>query len=390
MSVRRRQSVLARSKPSKPRSDFPLFPHQSGKWAKKIKGQTKYFGHWDDPRAAEEEYLQFVASEQAAHGTGLKSGLTTINASANVSETLSWVSIKRAVNLFLTSKKRQVETGERSPSTLQDYRWTLSAFAKCLGADRMIESLTVEDFAMFRHERSKTCNVVTVGNEVTRIKTWLNWLYRSQHTVKIDPGPDFVKPSEKVARRHRRERGKMMFTADQVRILIDESGIQMRSMVLLAINCGFQNSDIETIGLSVVTRAIDTGWIEYPRQKTEVDRRCPLWKTTRKALSLAMGRRIGTNLPNAFVRFDGRPFSSTNHDLAKRFRVLRSNCCLENGGFSWLRKTFATAASGCGDQVAIDYVMGHVDPNMSGIYRQEVFDDRLLKVVQEVKQWMLA
>ncbi len=38
-------------KPSKPRPDFPLFPHGTGYWCKKVKGRFHYFGKVaDDPK----------------------------------------------------------------------------------------------------------------------------------------------------------------------------------------------------------------------------------------------------------------------------------------------------------------------------------------------------
>ena len=49
---------MAKVKPAKPYPTFPLTPHPSGRWCKKIKGKLHYFGPWADHEKALDKYLR--------------------------------------------------------------------------------------------------------------------------------------------------------------------------------------------------------------------------------------------------------------------------------------------------------------------------------------------
>src|SRR5216684_8600943 len=84
-------------RPKKPFAEFPLFPHQAGVWAKKIRGKLHYFGPWSDPDGALQKYLE---QKEALHA-----GRTPRPETAALT-------VKALCNHFLNAKQARVEAGE--------------------------------------------------------------------------------------------------------------------------------------------------------------------------------------------------------------------------------------------------------------------------------------
>jgi integrase len=105
----------------------------------------------------------------------------------------------------------------------------------------------------------------------------------------VSYGQAFKRPSRKVVRIDRAKKGPKLFTAEEIRRLIDAAGASMRAMVLLGFNGGFGNADCGHLPRSAVD--LEGGWIDFPRPKTGIPRRCPLWAETVQALSEAGSKR---------------------------------------------------------------------------------------------------
>src|SRR5262245_52639091 len=102
-------------------------------------------------------------------------------------------------------------------------------------------------------------------------------------------GPQFKRPSKKTLRLHRAKQGPKLFTADEIKAMLAVATVPMRAMILLGINCGFGNSDCANLPLSALD--LENGWVNYPRPKTGIDRRIPLWPETVQAIHDALAIR---------------------------------------------------------------------------------------------------
>ena len=109
-------------KPRKPYADFPLFPHATRRWAKKIRGKLHYFGPWDDPDGALQRYLD--------QRDDLHAGRTPRVAAEGLT-------VRDLLNRSLTAKTHLVDTGEIVQRTFFDYHSTCKQIGDAFGLDRL-------------------------------------------------------------------------------------------------------------------------------------------------------------------------------------------------------------------------------------------------------------
>jgi hypothetical protein len=96
-------------------------------------------------------------------------------------------------------------------------------------------------------------------------------------------GTRFKKPDMLVLRRHRTRQGTKLFTAEEIRKILDASNPTMRAMVLPGINCRFGASDYA--GLPLAALDLEKGTMDLPRPKTGIPRRAALWPEATAALA---------------------------------------------------------------------------------------------------------
>jgi integrase len=262
-------------KPNKPYPDFPLTAHPVGQWCKKIRGKIYYFGPWDDWRAALDNYNR--QKDDLHAGRSLQPDTTA-------------ATVKDVVNAFLNFKKGRLESGELSPRTFHGYKEITDLLIKHLGKGRLVADLRPEDFSSLRRKVAKKWGVHGLSRFVQGVRSVFKHAYDARRIERpLHFGPDFARPSKKTMRLHRTKQGPKLFTAQEIRRLIDAALTPVRAMLLLGINCGMGNSDCANLPLRAVD--LDGGFIDFPRPKTGIARRCPLWPETVSAIKEALSKR---------------------------------------------------------------------------------------------------
>src|SRR5262245_42408110 len=213
----------AATPPKKPYPEFPLSPHPSGAWQKKIRGKIHYFGRWakrvngklvriegDGWKEALEEYKK-VADDLHAGRTPRVQG--------------DGLTVADLCNRFLTAKLRQHEAGEISPRMFVEYKGTTDLLVSTFGKTRSVDDLSADDFEVLRAGMAKQWGPVHLGNEIQKIRTVFKYAFESGLIDRpVRYGPQFKKPSASVLRRHRAQQGPKLFSAEHIRRMIGAAG----------------------------------------------------------------------------------------------------------------------------------------------------------------------
>ena len=370
----------------KPYPDFPLRLHATGQWIKKIRQKTHYFG--TDPDAALLKYLEQRDDLQAGRTPRVQGdGLT----------------VRDLCNQFLTQKKSRVDSGELSPLTFGDYFAACERLCTAFGKTRLVSDLAADDFERLRSSFAKTRALVGIGNLVRLTRIVFKYGYDAGLIDRpIRFGPGFSAPTKAKLRKERQAKPLRMFEASEVRSLLDAADTTMKAMILLGINCGFGASDLANLPQAALD--LDGGWANYPRPKTAIERRCPLWPETVAAVREAITKRPAakdaadaglvfvTKYGARWVRIGPKaPIDSIGLQFQKLIKQL--NLQREGRSFYALRHSFATVAGESRDQVAVNAIMGHSGGAADDIpsrYRERISDERLVAVSDHVRQWLFS
>lgn len=195
------------SKPDKPYIGFPLFAHNAGVWAKKIKGKMHYFGPWADPQGALARYLD----ERPYYETGR-------------TPPRAEVTVGMVLDGFLGEKFAKLSTGDIAQLTYDEYQTTCDVVADALGKDRPVSTILPHDFTALRMKLAvgkagQQYSPHTVKRRLTAAR--MIFAYGNEEMgLALRFKRNLQAPSKRMIRRSERGRAKKLYSALDIRKLV--------------------------------------------------------------------------------------------------------------------------------------------------------------------------
>jgi len=386
--------------PGKPYKSFPLTPHRNGQFVKKIRGKLFYFGPVADPEAALQRYHEHCKSLHAGTLASVpKDGRLTVGDLSN---------------RFLAAAEQRRDNGDLAPRTFVDYFRDCERLVAFFGRERVVESLGKDDFKGFKAFLQKKVKPSTLMGRIGVTRSIFKFAFDEELIdTMVRFGRDFQRPDRRTLRLARARSGRRHLYANEIRQILSACPAQLRAMVLLGVNCGFGNKDCAELRPTHID--LEHGWVYFPRVKTGIERRCPLWPETVEAIRAVLADRrlravrrhteaegllFVTARGRKFVRgeastsTDGKPRLVEHDAIATTFKRImnKQGIVLSGVGFYGLRHTLETIGAETGNQVAVDHIMGHAPPSndMGDAYRGGVADAALRQVTDHVRTWLFG
>ena len=142
-------------------------------------------------------------------------------------------------------------------------------------------------FLTIRDVLGKRVKATTVNNRIGNARSIFKFAYEEELIDRpVRFGEEFRRPERRLLRRAKARSGRIHFHADEIRRILDVAPPVLRAMVLLGINAGLGNTDLGRLPASCID--LERGWLDYARVKTGIQRRCPPWPETIRAVKAAV------------------------------------------------------------------------------------------------------
>ncbi len=254
------------------------------------------------------------------------------------------LSAKELANRFLAAQR----ANWRNPQgTLKSYRDWVGRFLKDHRQLRVAE-FTIERFASWKLSlKERGYSPESINHYLSAVRAMFRF---AEDTGLMDKAPKLKRvrnePKQRIGSAE-----KPIYSADDVRQLVSVANVQLKAMVMLALNCGFGPKDLHDL----TWQDIKDGRITLPRSKTGVCQTYLIWPETQDLLDQVKERqvlratrrskRIGIH-PNETHVFLTKFLHPWNKDsIAEEFRKLCKKAGLPCYGFYRLRHCASTAMS---------------------------------------------
>jgi integrase len=217
-----RKDTAKLKKPKLPYAGFPLTPHPTGKWCKKIRGKIHYFGAW--ARRVDGKLVRVGGDGWEEALRDYKEQADDLHDGREPRAASGGLNVAELCNHFLTAKTRKRESGELSGRMYMEYELIAKLVVKEFGNTRKIDDLRPEDFNRLRALVASKWGPVRLSNAVTRVRSIFK--YGAENTLiekTIQFGTEFKKPDKAVLRRHRAKKPKKMLEPEELRKLIEDA-----------------------------------------------------------------------------------------------------------------------------------------------------------------------